>query len=127
MGEYSIAGIEREIMLHKKNCAAQEHLESQIRRVGEAMPSHLLERLSGLSVKNEMVKNWLSILSEDEEYVIRRHLIDGLTWPRLEAEHLNIWKEYGKSKRTLMRYKRNALEKIHQFIYDEDVFFKANC
>lgn len=57
MGEYSVAAIKQEIVHHKKNCAAQEYLESQFRRDGDAMPSNLLHRLSNLKAQNEMVKS----------------------------------------------------------------------
>lgn len=40
-------------------------------------------QLFQLREKNTTVENWLSLLSEDEAYVIQRHLIDGITWPRV--------------------------------------------
>lgn len=60
------------------------------------------------------------VLNEDEKFVIRRHLIDEVSWPRLEAEHIVKWKEYGKNRRTLMRYQKNALMKIQRFIREEN-------
>ena len=63
------------------------------------------------------------VLNEDEEFVIRRHLIDEVSWPRLEAEHIEKWKEYGKNRRTLMRYQKNALMKIQRFIREEKCDF----
>lgn len=126
MREYSTQEIKQEIIQHKKNCAAQEQLEAQLRRDGTDMPFHLIQRLSELKMHNEMVKSWLSLLSEDEEYVIRRHLIHELTWPRLETEYQSIWKEYGKERRTLMRYQKNALERIYRSIQDENSLFDGN-
>lgn len=80
------------------------------------MPLVLFERLLRLRRVNAMLRNWLSVLSEDEAYVIQRHLIHGVSWPRLEAEHRIIWQEYAKTKRTLMRYEKNALAKIQRLI-----------
>ena len=68
-----------------------------------------------------MIKGWLSLLSEDEEYVIRRRLIDELTWPRIESEHRSIWKEQGREKRTLMRYYKHGLERIQDFIDENNL------
>lgn len=116
MRKYSQKAIEWEINHHKENCAAQGQLEALLRRDGNSMPVHLIQRLSDLQIKNNMVKGWLSLLSEDEEYVIRRRLMDELTWPRIEAEHRSLWKEQGRERRTLMRYYKRALERIQQFI-----------
>lgn len=116
MYDDSLKSIQMEIREHKNNCALQDYLEAQCRIEGETMSPMLLQRLSQLRRLNTMVRSWLSVLNEDEAYVIRRHLIDGVTWPRLEAEHRTIWKEFGKSKRTLMRYEKNALKRIQQII-----------
>lgn len=56
------------------------------------------------------------LLSEDEAYVIRRRFFDGFTWSRIEAEYAEHWKDFSKTSRTLMRYQKNALMKIHQFM-----------
>ena len=115
MQEYSLELIRHEISQHRKNCAAQRKLEAQFRRDGDTMPSHLTERLSLLKEKNAMVEGWLSLLSEDEEYVVRRHVLDGVTWTRIELEYNERWKEFGKTSRTLMRYYKHALEIIQAF------------
>ena len=112
----SLEIIEKEISHYKKNCVVQDQLEAILRRDGEQMSKLLLERLADLRIKNNMIKGWLSLLSEDEEYVIRRRLIDELTWPRIESEHRSIWKEQGREKRTLMRYYKHGLERIQDFI-----------
>lgn len=82
----------------------------------------LTQRLLELKVRTQRVRSWMLVLNEDEEFVIRRHLIDEVSWPRLEAEHIEKWKEYGKNRRTLMRYQKNALMKIQRFIREENAF-----
>lgn len=77
-------------------------------------------QLFQLREKNATVENWLSLLSEDEAYVIQRHLIDGITWPRVWAEFGEKWKEYGKCERTLMRYQEHALKKIQSFMNEQE-------
>lgn len=118
MQTYNTAFIRQEIKMHKENLAMQERLESQIRRVG-ALPDTKMEKLLVLREKNATVEGWLSILSEDEAYVVQRHLIDGITWPRVEAEYAEKWKDFGKCQRTLMRYQLNALQKILCFMNEQ--------
>ena len=36
--------------------------------------------------------------------------------------NIEKWKEYGKNRRTLMRYQKNALMKIQRFIREENAF-----
>lgn len=119
MQNYDIACIRQEISSHKKNCVAQGRLEAQIRRNGDISPKQM-EQLLQLRDKNATVESWLSLLSEDEAYVIQRHLIDGITWPRVWAEYSEKWKEFGKCERTLMRYQDHALKKIQRFMNDQD-------
>lgn len=118
MQNYNTAYIRQEIKMHKENQVAQERLEAQIRRVG-TLPEAKMEQLMLLREKNVTVEGWMSILSEDEAYVIRRHLVDGITWPRVEAEYAEKWKDFGKCQRTLMRYQLNALKKIHFFMNEQ--------
>lgn len=118
MQNYNTAYIRQEIKIHKENQVAQERLEAQIRRVG-TLPEAKMEQLMRLREKNVTVEGWMSILSEDEAYVIRRHLVDGITWPRVEAEYAEKWKDFGKCQRTLMRYQLNALKKIHFFMNEQ--------
>ena len=122
MCEYCIATIKQEIERHKENCVMQKQLEAQLRREGEAIPAFLLQHLIDLQTKNDMVRGWLSILSEDEAFVIHRHLLDKRTWPQLQEEHKTLWKEQGRDKRTLMRYQRNALKRIQRFIHAQAMF-----
>jgi len=116
---YDIAYIRQEIRLHKKNCAAQGRLEAQIRRSGGISPKQM-EQLLQLRERNATVESWLLLLSEDEAYVIQRHLIDGITWPRVWAEYCAKWKEFGKCERTLIRYQEKGLKRIQRFMNDQD-------
>lgn len=105
--------------MHKENQVAQAQLEAQIRRDGN-LAENKKTQLSLLRERNTIVEGWMSILSEDEAYVVRRHLIDGITWPRVEAEYSEKWKEFGKCQRTLMRYQDNALKKIQRFMNEQE-------
>lgn len=54
------------------------------------------------------------MLSEDEAYVIRRHLIDKVDMKRVEVEYAKRWAEFGKCERTLRRYQKTAIERIYR-------------
>ena len=113
--------IQQEIQQYKKNCVAQRQLEIQLCQDGSLERTALTQRLLELKVRTQRVRSWMLVL-KDEEFVIRRHLIDEVSWRRLEAEHIEKWKEYGKNRRTLMRYQKNALMKIQRFIREENAF-----
>lgn len=67
-----------------------------------------------------MLKGWLScfnslllVLNEDELFIIKRHLIDGIDWNRIIIEYNEKWgPENGRNRRTLIRYQNSALKKI---------------
>lgn len=118
MYAYDHARVRQEIRAYKKNCALQGRLEASIRRDG-GISKQQMEQLVQLCEKNDIVRSWLSLLSEDEAYVVQRHLIDGITWPRVWIEFCERWKEYGKCERTLMRYQNNAIQKIMYFMNEQ--------
>ena len=39
----------------------------------------------------------------------------------IESEHRSIWKEQGREKRTLMRYYKHGLERIQDFIDENNL------
>lgn len=62
------------------------------------------------------INTWLTLLTEDESYVIQRHLIDGVDIPRVAMEYRKRWgDEFSKTERTIRTYQRRALEKIQRF------------
>ena len=99
MSNDSITFIQQEIRQYKKNCVAQRQLEIQLFQDSSLEKTALTQRLFELKVRTQRVRSWMLVLNEDEEFVIRRHLIDEVSWPRLEAEHIEKWKEYGKNRR----------------------------
>ena len=126
MSNDSITFIPQEIRQYKKNCVAQRQLEIQLFQDSSLEKTALTQRLFELKVRTQRVRSWMLVLNEDEEFVIRRHLIDEVSWPRLEAEHIEKWKEYGKNRRTLMRYQKNALMKIQRFIREENAILPGD-
>lgn len=48
------------------------------------------------------IQTWLTLLTEDEVYIIEWHLIDGIDIPRIAAEYQKRWgDEYAKTDRTI--------------------------
>lgn len=75
-------------------------------------------RVSLLQQLLVIVDCWLLIIDEHEEFVVRRNLIDGLEMdcvvPQFRA---SMSRTIPSSKRSLMRYQENALNKISAFTY----------
>jgi hypothetical protein len=67
--------------------------------------------------KVAMVQSWLSILSDEQRFVVTKHLLDRLPWPYVVIEYEKRWgAKVGKAERTLKRYQSQALHKIAAFI-----------
>ncbi len=102
--------------------------EVQILRSGFAenvqiVGSGKVERINSLVKQIILVDGWLLLLTEDEAYVIKRHLIDGIDWPRIAVEYKGIWGEdYAKSERTLKTYQQRALSKIVKFTKEQNTY-----
>lgn len=74
------------------------------------------ERLAFLEKQLHTIEVWMGLLTEDEAFVIRRHLFDGIDIPRIAIEYRERWgEEYGKTERTIKTYQRRALQKIEAF------------
>lgn len=74
------------------------------------------ERLSFLEKQLHTIEVWMGLLTEDEAFVIRRHLLDGIDIPRIAIEYRERWgEEFGKTERTIKTYQRRALRKIEGF------------
>jgi len=59
---------------------------------------------------------WIELLTEDEAYIVKRHIIDGIDWPRISVEYRERWgDENTKSERQMQRIMATALDKIGRF------------
>lgn len=115
MQAYTAAAIQQEIRSYKKICATQRKLESDLLASKNHSPSQI-EQLRQCQEKRQMIENWLSLLNDDELFVIQRHLIDEVIWSQLEEEYAARTGSFPKVRRTLMRYQNKALEKILRFL-----------
>lgn len=70
-----------------------------------------------LKRRASMVESWITLLTPSEAFVVRRHLVDRLDWPRIEAEYRTLWgEEFARGERSLQRYQSDAITKIERFV-----------
>lgn len=76
----------------------------------------LKKQLTLLEVKIATVNAWLNLLNHDERFVIQKHLIEEIEWPRVAFEYRERWKnEFIRTERSLQIYQANAIAKIAAF------------
>lgn len=75
------------------------------------------EQLAVVEMKVAMIQSWFNLLNSDERFVIERHLIDELEWPRVAFSFTERWKgEFSRAERTLIGYQASGLAKITDFV-----------
>lgn len=74
------------------------------------------ESLVLVAMKVAMIQSWFELLNNDERFVIEKHLIDELEWPRVAFSFTEKWKgEFTRAERTLISYQASGLAKIINF------------
>ena len=69
-----------------------------------------------LDMKIASVQSWFNLLNEDERFVIQKHLLEELDWPRVAYAFSERWQmEFSRTERTLLYYQSSALKKIDNF------------
>lgn len=77
------------------------------------------EALALVDMKVAMVQSWFTLLNTDERFVVEKHLIEELEWPRISFSFTELWKgEFTRSERTLVAYQASGLNKIVRFCED---------
>lgn len=74
------------------------------------------KKLTLLLARIAIIDYWLGLLTVDQSFVVKRHLIDGLEWERVTIEYNQIWGEFSRTERTLIRYMGSALETIDAYV-----------
>lgn len=60
---------------------------------------------------------WLRLLTYDERFVVEKHLIEGLDWPRIASLYEKNWPGgFSRTERTLIKYQARACKRIAEFI-----------
>lgn len=64
-----------------------------------------------------MIQSWFSLLNADERFVIEKHLLDELEWPRVAFSFTEKWKgAFSRTERSLVGYQASGLKKIITFV-----------
>ena len=80
-------------------------------------------RLDYVNEQLSTIQIWMTLLSEDEAFVIRRHLIEGIDIPRIVVEYCARWgNEFATTERTIKSYHRSAIQKIVCFEQNKRAF-----
>lgn len=107
----------KEIISKKRQYEAEfRFLCSLLKEDMQSLPDYMLAEEGKLEMLLRRIDLWLALLSEDEAFVITRHLIDGIDIPRIVLEYERKWGgEFGKTERTIKMYQSRALKKIAEF------------
>ena len=74
------------------------------------------EALVMVEMKVTMIQSWFNLLNTDERFVIEKHLLEELEWPRVAFTFTEKWKgEFSRTERTLIGYQASGLVKIVAF------------
>lgn len=74
------------------------------------------KQLELLEMKVTVLHCWLQLLNEDERFVVQKHIVDALDWPRVAHTFAERWDhEFIRSERSLQQYQKNAMDKMIAF------------
>ena len=75
------------------------------------------EALVVVNMKVAMIQSWFNLLNTDERFVIEKHLLEELEWPRVAWTFAERWKgEFSRTERTLISYQASGIAKIARFV-----------
>ena len=76
----------------------------------------------GLRKKIAVIEAWLRLLTDEEWFVVTKHLVDQLTWAMVLWEYEKRWgAEQVRDERTLKRAQARALQKIEACVEQHDL------
>lgn len=122
MRKFTVENVKR--LLKSRRIIEAELLLTQAKMHGHLeldIPEEMKAKKLELERKLKHIDSLFKVLSQDEDFVIRRHLIDGIDWFRIAKEQTDVWgKESEKSMRTYQMNQANGLKKIAAFINEGD-------
>lgn len=69
-----------------------------------------------LQLKLTAIQSWFDLLNADELFVVQKHIIEELEWPRVAFEFSERWKNiFIRSERSLGKFQASAFKKIIAF------------
>lgn len=88
--------------------------ETQIRVYLECTDLAETEKYERISKQVMLVNHWLVVVSAKAQHILRRHLIDGVSWMAL-AEESRLLNRYPCDVRSLQRIQKRAIRSILEF------------
>lgn len=108
----SRAAIEAELLLIKADAYGYQET---------AIPSICKDKEIKLERQLKQIDSLFAILTQDENFVIRRHLMEGIDWFRILKEHTDTWgSESEKTTRSYQINQSKGLKKIAAFINEHE-------
>lgn len=96
-----------EIEMELKTCLAQYHKRT------DEIPLDMQQRINQLERDLMTIDSFFSVLSTNEEFVVRRHIMEGLDWPQVLGKFVEEWGTAAeRSVRSLQIYQTKALKKV---------------
>lgn len=79
----------------------------------EVLSEYNEEHEDGYSIVLKKLQSWMLLLDEDERFVIKRHLVDGLSWKRVVYEYnTKLLRATKKSYSTIRRMQSQGIARI---------------
>lgn len=107
----------RDTLTGYRSCLAELRLLEADTAERSQHPSPETENRSAfLKQQVKRVNAWMTLLSDDERFVVENHLMAGIDIPGIVALYQERWgMEFAKSERTIKGYQKHALQKIVAF------------
>lgn len=91
-------------------------LEADTAERSQPLSPETENRSAFLKQQVKRVNAWMTLLSDDERFVVENHLMAGIDIPRIVVLYQERWgMEFAKSERTIKGYQKHALQKIAAF------------
>lgn len=101
---------------YRRYLAELHLLEADIAESSQHSSLETQNRSSFLKQQVKHVNAWMTLLSDDERFVVENHLMAGIDIPRIVILYQERWgREFAKSGRTIKGYQKHALQKIVAF------------
>ena len=112
----------KSLLEHQRSRAAEYHYLRSRQKKHKILTQEQLKQMNDLEDWLACIDSMLRSLSDDERFVIQRHLVDGIDWNRIIAEYETKWgAQNGRCRRTLIRYQNSALTKLARRMQEADL------
>lgn len=80
------------------------------------------ERKRRLEIQIDIIEKSINVLSEEEKFIVSKHLIDGKRWKDTLAAYVEVFgKDRERSERTLKRIQKRAIGKMTKMLGKQDI------